>query len=358
MKRDLIRIITAALLTGIVLLFTGCKKGSVEGPSSGKDAIARIWVHNDNGTPIGGVSVLVFDEKGYEQFEKDRDTPPIDRTMTRSDGRVEYRIPYATWLKQGNRFITFVIFERLDRDNYRIWAIGRTINPGRREQIEFTIETVVSPDASGEAAQGTPFDLYDENHGRTLFGGALYLDAEHNLVGANRYSIVDAGQATGTDVLGTLQLNGLTDRIAAEPRHGYFICKDISLMEFPSGKWALSIAAEYIRAFIPERLYKDQNPVGIRMYYTLHKPEGHGLPQWQEKYRVMLAGERSLIIDLREMQGPHEFAARKSETLDFHEESGQVTVRVTDPNATRGNSYPFYIRSGAYYTEVSIEMTD
>ena len=359
MKNDMkTKFAAAMLLAGVSLMSAGCKKESGDGPSSGKDAVARIWVHDDKGAPIEGVSVLIFDEKGYERFEKDRNTQPADRTKTRSDGRVEYRLPYATWLKQGNRFVTFVIYEKRDMDNYRIWAIGRTIVPGKKEQIEFTIESSGPTEEPAETPQGMQFDMYDENHGRTLFGEALYLDAEHRFAGADRYSLVDAGPTTGVDAIGALRLDGFTDRIAAQPRHGYFICKDISLQEFPSGKWALSVAAEYIRAYIPERLYKDQTPVGVRIYYTLHKPEEHGLPQWKQRYKVSLAGERSLVIDLQGIQGSREFAARKSQTLEFIEEAGQGTVQIIDPNAARGNSYPFYIRSGTYYTEVSIEMTD
>ena len=142
------------LLAGVSLMSAGCKKESGDGPSSGKDAVARIWVHDDKGAPIEGVSVLIFDEKSYERFEKDRNTQPADRTKTRSDGKVEYRLPYATWLKQGNRFVTFVIYEKRDMDNYRIWAIGRTIVPGKKQQIEFTIEISGPTAEPAETPQG------------------------------------------------------------------------------------------------------------------------------------------------------------------------------------------------------------
>lgn len=346
-------LISTALFTCTAVLLAGCKKAG-EAPGPRRDAIVRLSVLDEHGHALGGVSILIFDEKGYEQFEKDRNTQPADRTITRPDGRADYRFPYATWLKNGNRFVTFVIYEKLDENSYRIWSSGRTIAPAKEERIEFTIENQGIPDVP----QGTQLDMYDENNGRTLFGGAVYLDAEHHFVGANRYSLIDMGDIKGMVESGELRLDNFTNRVAARADHGYFVCKDISLQEFPSGKWGMSIAAEYAKVYVAEPLYHDDKSVGVRLRYTIHKPDRHGLPEWGHIYEASLADGAAVTIQLPEDPASYEFAALKDQSLEFRKESGQVTVRITDEHAEWGNIYPFLIRSGAYYTEVSIETTD
>lgn len=357
MRKTTVSTITTLILVlaGIALLATGCKKEGEHHPARGKDAVVRIRVQDEKGNSLGGIPILIYDETGYEKFEKNRNTPPTDRTVTQADGEIVYRLPYDKWLKKGSRFLSFVIYERLDDDNYRIWAASRTIVAGKEERIDFELEMT----RREKPLLGTPLDLYDENNGRTLFAQALYLDAEHRFAGANRYSMVDVGPVSGVEELGELRLDGFTDRTDAQLRHGYFICKDVSLKEFPSGKWGLAIESDYARAYLADWLYDGGKIVGAHLRYTMHKPEGHGLPQWKRIYGVSLTGDRTTVIDLAEVREKCEFAAGKSHELQYEEEEpGKVSVRITDPKAARGKSYPFNIRSGVYYTEVSIEITD
>ena len=224
MRKTTVSTITTLILVlaGIALLATGCKKEGEHHPARGKDAVVRIRVQDEKGNSLGGIPILIYDETGYEKFEKNRNTPPTDRTVTQADGEIVYRLPYDKWLKKGNRFLSFVIYERLDDDNYRIWAASRTIVAGKEERIDFELEMT----RREKPLMGTPLDLYDENNGRTLFAQALYLDAEHRFAGANRYSMVDVGPVSGVEELGELRLDGFTDRTDAQLRHGYFICKD------------------------------------------------------------------------------------------------------------------------------------
>lgn len=237
MRKTTVSTITTLILVlaGIALLATGCKKEGEHHPARGKDAVVRIRVQDEKGNSLGGIPILIYDETGYEKFEKNRNTPPTDRTVTQADGEIVYRLPYDKWLKKGNRFLSFVIYERLDDDNYRIWAASRTIVAGKEERIDFELEMT----RREKPLLGTPLDLYDENNGRTLFAQALYLDAEHRFAGANRYSMVDVGPVSGVEELGELRLDGFTDRTDAQLRHGYFICKDVRSRSFPRGNGAL-----------------------------------------------------------------------------------------------------------------------
>lgn len=343
-----------------ITLFSACKKEKPQGPATG--TVVRITVHNERGEALGGVPVRVYDEKGYEKFKNDHTVQPLDRIITAENGEALYRMT-ATDPTNRTRFLSFVVLEMQDKENYRMWAVSRTIGREKETRIEIVIDAESSATdpqrVSADSTEPLPhIDLYDENNGRTLFGNALYLDAGQHFVGANRYSIVDAGTMDGPEALGALHFEGLATRISALPRHGYFICKDISMQKFPSGQWALSIAAEYVRAYISGQLHNGRVPVGVRMHYSLHRPEGHHLPEWGTLHEVSQSEGATLTLELADRNAAYEFAARKRGSLEFREAPGRVTIRVTDPKIARGKIYDFYIRAGAYYTEASIEITD
>lgn len=351
MRKNIISILTT-LLAG-TLLFTACDKK--EADPNEKDAVARISVVDEKGKPQGGVPILIYDEAGYEKFQKDRNTEPKGFTLTLPNGTVNIRLPYQEWFSTGNRQVTFVIREETDPDNYRIWAIGRTVKAGSRIQVEFKLDR--TPAAPNEPV-GTLLDLFDENNGQTLFGNAVYLDAEHNLVGADRYSFVDAGAVAGLEALGMLKLDGFKDKIPAQLQHGYFVCKDISLMEFPSEKWAMAVASEYATIHVTEWIARDEKIVGAKIRYAVQKLAGDGLPEWGKVFDVKLAGERTVTIPLPAEFTDTECAPWGDAALNFSYAADHVTVRITDPAAAIGKEYRFTIRSGARYTEVKIRISE
>lgn len=333
------------------LFLTACEKKNSD-PNE-KDAIAHISVVDEKGNPQGGMPILIYDEKGYEKFQQDRNTEPKGFTLTLRDGKVKIRLPYQEWFSAGNRTVTFVIREESDPDNYRIWAIGRTVRAGERIRIDFKLDR--NP-AIPDEPFGTLLEMFDQNNGHTLFGNAVYLDAEHNFVGGDRYSFVDAGKVEGLEALGSLKLDGFKDKIPAQLNHGYFVCKDISLMEFPSGKWAMAIASEYAKIHLSEWIYRDDKIVGAQLRYSLQNLEKHGLPEWGHVYDTQLSGERTVTIPLPAELSDTECAPRGDAALRFSYAADHVTVAVTDPAAAPGKEYGFVIRSGACYTETKLKI--
>lgn len=199
-------------------------------------------------------------------------------------------------------------------------------------------------------------DLYDELNGQTLFGGAVYLNAAHELVGGNRYSFIASGPVTGPEAMGLPAIDRIASRTAVEPGHGYFICKDISLAQFPSGSWALASSAEYVKAYVPEWIHRDGAVVGARLQFTTHRVEADDLPQWNRTYDVALAGERSVTVPLKG-SGDHEFMALRGDRLQFVSGADEVTVRILDPAAAAGKQYAACIRAGSVYTEIRLRLT-
>ena len=346
--------ILLALLAG-TLLFPACSEQTPE-PDE-KDATAHITVLDEDGTPLGGVPVLIYDEKGYEKFRENRDTEPNGITLTLPDGKVNYRLPYQNWFPNGSRVVVFVIREESDPDNYRTWAVGRTIKAGEQVRIDFKLDrnTGSSP---GVEPSGSLLDLFDEDNGRTLFGNAVYLDAAHNFIGGGRYSFVDAGEIAGIEALGDLSLDGVRDKAAAHLRHGYFICKDIALMEFPSGKWGFAISSEYAKVHVEEWLTRDGKNVGVKLRYSMHSPETHGLPEWEHLYEVKRSDDGSVTIPLPADDADTECAPWGDTPLRFSFAADHVTVHIADPETAPGKEYRFVIRSGASYTEAKLRITD
>ncbi len=331
-----------------VMFFSACSEKKVD-PSE-KDAVAQITVLDEAGKPLGGVPVLIYDEKGYAAFQQNRATAALAGTLTLPDGKVDYRLPYQKWFASGSRVVTFVVKEEYDMDNYHIWAISRTIKASEKVEIEFEL------DKNLPSMPGSGLEIFDENNGHTLLGGAAYLDASHNFVGGDRYSFVDAGAVSDLNALGELKLEGFTDKIAAKPQHGYFVCKDISMMEFPSGRWGVSIDAEYMKMYVTDWLYRDGKIVGIAVQYLIQQPADHGLPAWDTVYDTKLADGGAVTISLPTEFGTCECVPAGNASLQFSYGAGHVTVRTMDPAAVVGKEYRFYIRVGVYYTAAKLRI--
>lgn len=357
--RKFIIAILITVLNGILFL-TSCDKKN-DSPND-KDAVARITVVDEKGVPQGGLPVLIYDEEGYEKFRKDRNTEAKAFTVTLPNGQVNYRLPYSEWFTAGSRLVAFVIREELDAENYRIWAIRKNIKAAEQIRIDFRIdrtETPADPDvpAVPEEPTGTPIDMYDEENGRTtLFGDTLTLDAEHRLAGNNRYSFIDAGAVQGLDDMGELRLDKHAGTMAIRPGNGYFVCKDIALMEFPSGKWALAITSELARIYVSEWISKEERIVGARLRYTVGQPGTGELPEWGSIYEMKLSGDRSVTIPLPESSDDSECAPRGNTPVRFSYAKDHATAQITDPYMAEGKEYTFFIRSGSRYTEARIRI--
>lgn len=370
-----------SILAGTALL-SACEKKTYE--ANERDAVVHISVVDEKGKPQPGAAVLIFDEKGYESFKKDHKTEPSAFTLTLPDGKVNYRLPYAAWFTKGSRLVTFVVMEQADADNYHIWAVGRTIKAAEQVQIEIKVDRSEAsadpskPDETGESGDsgetgetgktdspaspaensGMQLEMFDEENGHTLFGDALFLDKDHHFDGANRYTIADAGQVDGLAAMPALMFDRAAHRISAWPRHGYYVAKDISLMEFPSGKRALAIGSQYARIYVSEGITREGKQVGVKLNYTIEKLAGGDLPEWDKVYEVKLTTDRTVSIPLPTHAADSECAPWGKTPLRISFSEDHVTLQITDPKAAPGKEYRFVIRAGASYTEARLKLVD
>lgn len=337
----------ASLAVG-AFLFSACSK-KTEDPNE-KDAIVHFTVLDAQGKPLGGVPILIYDEKGYEDFKLNKTASPVAATLTLPDGKVNYRLPYQKWFAAGSRTVAFVVKQEDDSQNYRVWAVSRTIKAAEKVKIEFKL------DKNMELPSVSTLDMYNENNGKTLFGNAVYLNAAGKFVGDNRYSFVDAGRVSGLAALEALKLDGFSGEVPVQPGHGYFLCKDISMMEFPSGRWGLSIASEYSEMYVTGWIQREGKTVGASVQYLIRQPEEHGLPGWGTVYNVKLKEGGSVTIPLSNVSNDSECATPDKTLLRPSFGADHVTIQITDSNAKVGKQYKFYIRSGAYYTEAKLQV--
>lgn len=383
MKRFIIALQAGLLLVGL----TACNKKKEKYEPIGKDAVAQIAVVDEKGDPQAGIAVMIFDETGYESFQKNRKTRPLVSILTQSDGTVAYRLPYKQWFKNGSRQVAFVIMEMLDEENYHIWAMSRTVKAADEVKIRFTLDrTSTGPDDpgmksdesenSGEDVKnegkneglsgpgltaetvGSPFEMYNQENGHTLFGNALSLDNDLRFDGDDRYTIADAGPVESLAGLRELTLDRAARRISAWPGHGYFLCKDISLIEFPSGKRALAVGAEYVRIRVAEWITRDEQPIGVKFNYAIDKLAGDGLPEWGKIFDVKLAGDRTITLPLPANGQDSECAPWGKTPLRISFAEDHVSLQITDPQAAVGKEYRFVIRTGARYTEAKLRIVE
>ncbi len=367
------------LQAGAVLLgLAACdKKPAYE--ADAKDAVAHITVVDDKGSPQVGAVVMIFDEKGYEKFQQDRKTEPLGVTLTLRNGQVSYRLPYQQWFTAGSRLVTFVVMEEADEENYHIWSVSRTVKAAEQVKVDFKLDR--TPTGSGESgvtedvkepgenevsenpdsptdSVGTLFEMFDQENGHTLFGEALFLDSDLGFDGGGRYTIVDAGMVQSLKELNALSFDRAARRISAWPGHGYFICKDISLMEFPSGKRAMAIGSEYAKIRVAEWIVRDEKKIGVKFNYTYDKIKADGLPEWGKVYDVKLAGDKTIEIPLPANSSDSECAPWGKAPLRISFANDHATIQITDEKAAAGNEYRFVIRAGAGYTEAKLRLVE
>lgn len=366
------RKIIIAILTGTVILTACGKKKHI---TNDKDALVHITVVDEKGAAQPGTLVMIFDEAGYEKFKSDRKTMPYTYTQTLPNGQVDFHMPYAAWFTKGSQQISFVILEEIDADNYHLWAATRTIKAGQKLQITFKLDRSLKAEESGTAQDpeengptaapdaptensGTMLEMFDEENGHTLLANAVFLDLDHCFDGTDRYTIADAGQVAGLDALTELTLNRAARRISVWPKHGYFIVKDISLMEFPSGKRAMAIGSQYARIYVTERIVRNNKNVGVKLFYDYQTLEAGDLPQWGRVYEVKLTSDRSVSIPLPTHTADTECVPWGNTPLRVSFSKDQVTIQITDPKASVGNEYRFVIRADASYTEAKLKIVD
>lgn len=105
------------------------------------DAQVTVTVVSADGKPLPNEIVQMFDEKTYEEFQKDNRTTPTAYALTNSTGVATFIFTYDKWFESNkDRFFTFAVQYGSGTENYEIWSAGRTVRPGSVTQIELKLK--------------------------------------------------------------------------------------------------------------------------------------------------------------------------------------------------------------------------
>ena len=122
-----------------LLFFVSCQNDDNDDVRS--DAQAIVTVKDDAGKTVSGVTVKMYDEATYAEFEKDNLTKPVMTAVTDSKGNATFQLGYDAWfLLKKERFFTFVVQFGGGEVNYEIWSSGRTIRAGEVIDVEIKLE--------------------------------------------------------------------------------------------------------------------------------------------------------------------------------------------------------------------------
>lgn len=138
--------------------------------------------------------------------------------------------------------------------------------------------------------------------------------------------------------------------------HGYFICRNTTLMAFPSGQFALAIGAEYTKVHVAGWLQQGDKTVGVRLHYQTARVGTGTLPERGHTYEMSLKGEHTLDIELPMAPELYEFVAQDKKQLELAGARNHIFVHVTDTDIAVGREYLFHVRSGVLYTDLRIKI--
>lgn len=120
-----------------VILLVSCQKDDNE---TRDDARVEVTVLDNDGTKIPAITVKMYDEAAYQEFEKNNLTEPTTSAVTNSEGIATFDLSYDAWfLLQKDRLLRFVVQFGGGNDNYQIWSVGRTVRPGETMKVDLKL---------------------------------------------------------------------------------------------------------------------------------------------------------------------------------------------------------------------------
>ncbi len=192
-------------------------------------------------------------------------------------------------------------------------------------------------------------NMMDEEHGATQLGSSpVRIDAAHNFYGPGCL-LADVGPVAGLGSVGEPAYDGMGNRIAVIPGHGYGVIDEETLLRFPSGRYAKEVNSVWYRVYVEDWIVREEKTVGAVVKYAPEKADPTGLPAWEEPVDIYYTSSHIQLSD-----GEYEA---------FSSAPDYVTCEITrgadgnpelsvgpGPEATPGYYTPVYLRRGDVYT--------
>lgn len=204
--------------------------------------------------------------------------------------------------------------------------------------------------------------LDEENGGTELAGSGIRIDAAQNFTTQGGSVLFVTGRAGSLGGVSTRRLETPTQQAAVEPGCGYVAVRPQVLVEFPSGRKAISLDEEYdadmIRFRVAAALEKEGKRIGAAVQYVIERPNSYGLPAFG-----------STVLELDPSWGDERSEGvltlpTSDFEYDFHDEYGQFKVEKRggrlhfrlDLYRYKPGSFPLWLRIHESCTKVWVKV--
>lgn len=198
-----------------------------------------------------------------------------------------------------------------------------------------------------------PVNMLNENNGRTILGNSdIYINEDNNFDGSSCV-MNNLGRQKGVGSISSPVLSGLSNQIAVEEGNAYQVFTNASIREFPSGKLAINITADYYNVYVvSEIMNSDTVAVGFKVNYCLMDVPEYGLPEYNSEIGALENGIASeLVINLSVSDFEYEIEEDYNELIEARKD-GNKLILSQEMSVFSDHDFGVYIRSSEGYTYV------
>ena len=212
-------------------------------------------------------------------------------------------------------------------------------------------------DKTFDPADAVTLNMSNENNGKTMLEDAIYIDDSNNFVATDDCTIMSVGKVGGLGGVEFASIGHTASQVAVQSGYGYAVFHTASLMQFPSGKYALragSTSADYLKIYVVSALKKKDEVVGASVKYTVVIPKRYGLPEFgSEVVKVGAYADNSASLTLSTSDFEYDFNVADGR-FKVRKDGAKLIFSPAESTYLYSGSYPLYIRIRESYTKVYV----
>lgn len=208
-----------------------------------------------------------------------------------------------------------------------------------------------APDPDGTIA----LNMLNEDNGKIILGYSdIYIDSGNNFYSSSCL-LSSLGPKNGLGDISGVNLSGAINSIAVESGNAYQVFSVNGVKEFPSGKRALHINANYYNVYVLSLIKQDKDVIGAKVKFAIFDAPGDDIPSYRTEIGTMDSWNNStweIRVDLptSDFEVVKDFD-RYVNSFSFISEGNQLIVRMDEYEGYNGIYY-CYLRVGSVYTYI------
>jgi len=250
------------------------------------------------------------------------------------------------------RFFTYICIDLFEKSMKKIVFAACAV-------AALAMFAACSKDDKSEDPAGTVMlNMHNESNGKTMLEGAIYIDDSNNFVGSDCL-LMSTGKADGVGGIGFTSIGHLTDQIAVRSGCGYAAFRPNSLMQFPSGKYAVPAGrtdVNYLKIYVVSPLKKRDEIIGAAVKYAAVTPSGYELPEFGSEVIVLgryTADSATLTFSTVDFEYDFNDAAGQ---FEVRKDGNKLIFRPADYTYAYSGSYTLFVRIRESYTKVYVTV--